>query len=158
MLFRSRSSMTTSRGWPDGGATTKPRTAKPGEMLWRFESRGGLEKVTPLWLYPELDCSSCVDGADDQSGMGQLAYYARYLKSRHPDVWASDAVRIYWYVEGNGGILESAPTNPTRNFLTLYTLPVDAETGERLNWWRLPVRNTRFPKLADALGWLRPRF
>ena len=26
--------------------------------------------LSTLWLYPELNCSSCVDDADDQSGPG----------------------------------------------------------------------------------------
>jgi hypothetical protein len=40
---------------------------------WRFKLCGsGFEKVSPLWLYPELDISSCVDDAEDQSGAEQL--------------------------------------------------------------------------------------
>jgi hypothetical protein len=68
----------------------------------------------------------------------------------------ADAVPIYWGVRGDV-VFEAAPNNAHvcgRNFLTAFTPPVDAETGEPLNLWRLPVRNTRFPAFAEALGWL----
>jgi hypothetical protein len=59
---------------------------------------------------------------------------------------------------------EHAPNNargyalPDKNFLTFFTPPVDAKTGEFMNWWRLSVRNTRFPAFAKALGWLPSPF
>ena len=131
--------------------------------MWRFRSRwGGFGRVTPLWLYPEINCSSCVDEADDQSGEGQLAYYVDYLQRRYPEWWEADAVPIYWSVRGDG-VFEHAPNNSRdysggKNFLTEFTPPVDAVTGESLNWWRLPVRNTRFPSFPKALGWLPSPF
>ncbi len=129
---------------------------------WRLRSREtGAEWVTPLWLYPEIDCSSCVDDADDQSGPGQVFYYADYLQRRYPDWWAADAVPIWWSVMGEG-ICEYAPgasnTRHDENFLTFFKPPVDAKTGQFLNWWRLPVRNHRFPAFAAALGWLPSPF
>ncbi len=136
---------------------------------WRFRSRGGAcEHVATVWLYPELDCSYCVDDADDQSGPGQLAYYVEYVRRDYPEWWEDDAVPIYWSVRGEPGIYEYAPNCalhvlhedglPDENFLTFLTPPVDAKTGEALNWWRLPVRNTRFPAFAKALGWLPSPF
>jgi len=131
------------------------------ERKWRFRSRGtGFEKVTTLWLYPEINCSSCVDDAEDQSGPGQLAYYVDYVQRRYPEWWEADAVPIYWSVRGEPGIAEDAPNSDYANrngdnFLTFWTPPVDAKTGEPLNWWRLPVRNTAF---AKALGWLPSPF
>jgi hypothetical protein len=58
-------------------------------------------------------------------------------------------VPIHRSVRGEG-IFEAAPNDDHgyKNFLTLFTPPVDAESGEPLNWWRLPVRNTRFPAFA----------
>jgi hypothetical protein len=48
---------------------------------WRFRSRAGdYERITSLGLYPELDCSSYVGDADEESGQGQLDFYVRYLK------------------------------------------------------------------------------
>jgi hypothetical protein len=133
------------------------------ERRWRFQSLAtGYEKVRPLWLYPEIDCSSCVDDADDQSGEGQPDYYIDYVQRRYPHWWEADAVPIWWFVMGEH-ICEFAPMNAHRicdgkNFLTEFTAPVDAKTGEPMNWWRLPVRNTRFPTFAKALGWLPSPF
>lgn len=129
-----------------------------GERKWLLRSRPtGYEMVTSLWLYPELSCSSWIDDADDQSGEGQLDYYVDYIRSRYPEWWEADAVPIYWSVRGDG-VFEQAPTSPDENFLTFWRKPYDAETGEALNWWRLPVRNTRFPEFAAALGWLPSPF
>jgi hypothetical protein len=133
--------------------------------LWRFRSRrSGYEKTTTLWLYPELDCSSCVDDAEDQSGSGQLAYYVSYVKRNYPQWWEADAVPIYWGVRGEAGVCEHAPNNareytlPDEHFLTFFTPPENAKTGALLNWWTLPVRNDRFPEFAKALGWLPSAF
>ena len=118
------------------------------------------ERVTPLWLYPELVCSSCVDDADDQSGAGQLAYYVDYLQRDYPAWWVADAVPIGWSVRGDG-IWEYAPNEPNElgeNFLAFWTPPVDTRTGEPLNWWRLPVRYSRFPAFGKPLGWLPSPF
>jgi hypothetical protein len=131
------------------------------DRQWRFQFRSsGVEWVKPLWLYPEIDGSSCVDDADDQSGPGQLAYFVRYVKRRHPERWHDDAVPIYWGVCGDG-VCEFAPTDANdmgTHSLTVFTPPVDAKTGEPLNWWKLPVRNDRFPAFAKALGWLPSPF
>ena len=60
-------------------------------------------------------------------------------------------------MRGVAGLFEYVPNNardfgfPDENFLTFYTPPVDADTGEPLNWWRLPVKNSRFPEFAKAL-------
>ncbi len=134
------------------------------DRRWRFQSRkSGFEKVTTLWLYPELDYSTCVDDADDQSGAGQLAFYLDNLRRARPEYWEADAVPIYWFVRGDPGITEQAPNNADersldKHFLTSFTPPVDAATGEPLNWWRLPVRNDRSPEFAKALGWLPSPF
>jgi hypothetical protein len=129
--------------------------------VWRFRARDNeFEQVTTLWLYPELDCSSCIGDADDQSGDGQLDYYVDYVRRHRPEWWKADAIPIYWSVRGEG-VFEHAPNNAHdygKNFLTFYTPPADVKTGEPLNWWRLPVRNTRFPAFARALGWLPSPF
>jgi hypothetical protein len=128
------------------------------ERRWRFRSReGGFDRVTPLWLYPEIDCSSCVDEAEDQSGAGQLAYYVDYLQDHCPEWWDADAVPISWSVRGDG-VYEYAPNKREENFLTFWMPPCDARTGDPLNWWRLPVRNSRLPAFGKALGWLPSPF
>jgi hypothetical protein len=149
----------------DNTVTGRTRDKETLQRKWRFRARGAdFEMVSPLWLYPEIDCSACVDDVYDLSGEEQLDYYVDYIRARHPDWWEADAVPICWSVRGDG-VFEEAPNNapygPTdngENFLTFWTPPVDAETGEPLNWWRLPVRNMRFPAFAKALGWLPSPF
>jgi hypothetical protein len=126
---------------------------------WRLQSRRSDHiKVTELWLYPELDCSACVDDVYLESGADQLAYYCDYVRRRYSHWWDADAVPIYWSVRGDsdGFGSEQAPFDLTRrsNILTYYHPPVSVRTGDHINWYRLPVINDRFPKFAAALGWL----
>lgn len=66
---------------------------------WRFMSREtGFEKQEKLFLYPELNCSSCVDDCYD-TDENQFEYYCDYLRRRYPDEWEADAVSIYWTVQ-----------------------------------------------------------
>ena len=56
------------------------------ERQWCFRSRASdFERITPLWLYPEIDGSSCVADAEDQSGAGQLADFVAFMNSAHAD-------------------------------------------------------------------------
>jgi len=49
---------------------------------WRLRSRGSDHtKISSVWLYPELDCSSCID--DEASGEEQVAITAVYVLG-HP--------------------------------------------------------------------------
>jgi hypothetical protein len=126
---------------------------------WRLASRRTDHvKITELWLYPELDCSACVDDVYTASGDEQLAYYCDYIRRRYSHWWDADAVPIYWAVrgDGNGFGTEQAPFDLTdcRNVLTYYYPPVNVRTGEQVNWYKLPVINDRFPEFAAALGWL----
>lgn len=123
------------------------------ERRWRFRSReGGRAIVTPLWLDAEPLCLPCIDDLGDESGVAQLAYYLDYLQRECPEAWEQDRIEVYWSVLGEG-ISEQAPVaNDDENFLSFFSQPYDARTGELINWWRLPVRS-RFPKFAAALGW-----
>src|SRR5262249_10587364 len=134
--------------------------------LWKLKSRRSDHvKVTRLWLYPELECSSCVDDCDG-NGEDQLAYYCEYIRTRYPQWWESDAVPIYWSVigDGDGFGSETAPcaanlrVTERDDILTYYYPPVDRKTGEPINWLTLPVANQRFPEFARALGWLPSPF
>lgn len=125
---------------------------------WRFSSRrSGYERQIDLQLYPELDCSAMVDEVHDLDGAGQFKEYVRYIENRYPQWLAEDAVPIVWSVtSGWEGVFEAAPFTrevPWGDFLTHFTWPVDAKTGERLDWFQLPVVNDRFPKFASALAW-----
>lgn len=126
---------------------------------WRFEHRrSGFEHVGPLYLYPELDCSSCVDDVHWCEGEEQLTYYVEYLERKYPHWLEQDAVPIYWSVSGCQQ--EYAPFSSAGDhsewfttFLDYFTWPEDAVTGERLDWFRLPVVMDRFPEFSAALGW-----
>jgi hypothetical protein len=133
---------------------------------WRLASREFYHvKVTTLWLYPELDCSACVEDCYEKSGDEQLRYYVNYIKTaydgRYRHWWDNDAVPIYWTVMGDddGFGCEQAPFELDGyggdNVLTIYNPPINVRTGEQINWYKdLPVINSRFPEFAAALGWL----
>ena len=129
--------------------------------IWRFRSKQdrGQEWIKALWLYPEIDGSSCVDDADDQSGEGQLAHFVARLKRRYPEQWEADAVPIFWGVQGDG-VAEWAPNEPkagSENFLdVLHSSRESVRTGEEFeSGGSCQVRNTRFPLFAKALGYRR---
>lgn len=132
------------------------RGAKPGR--WTFEShRSGYERSVDLYLYGELECSAMVDEVYELDGEGQLTEYVLYLKSQYPQWLQDDAVPIFWSVMGDG-VCENAPFQSRElwthaHFLNSFTWPYDAKTFERLDWFRLPVRQTRFPEFSEALGW-----
>lgn len=138
------------------------RHTREDETGWVFHDRSGHRRHQPeLWLYPELDGSSCVDDlwwTDD--GEEELDYYIDYVRRTQPDWWANDAVPIYWSV---APVHETAPfqevwskaNGPTSwgDFLTYFTWP-HRPNGEPLDWFTLPVKNDRFPNFAKALNWL----
>jgi len=140
------------------------RAEPTGAGRWTFQHRySGYEWKEDLHLYPELDCSSVVDEYYELDGEGQLAAYVRYLEEEYPAWLAADAVPILWTVMGHG-ICEFAPYQrgeeaepiPSarhENFLTEFTWPYDANTGDDLDWFKLPVKNSRFPEFAQALDW-----
>jgi hypothetical protein len=132
----------------------------PVNEKWKFMTReGGAERISTLWLYPELDSSWMVQECDSEDGAGQLRFYCQHLQDRYPKWWKSDAVPIVWFILGDR-ICEYAPCQANRgflknpeDFLTFHTTPINVRTGEPINWFRLPVEISRFPALAKALGW-----
>jgi hypothetical protein len=141
-------------------------STSPHRWAFRYIKSDTEREVPDLYLYPELDGSSVVEDLDELDGVGQLEAYVRYVRERHPQWWADDAVPIYWSVRSPEpeNIHETAPFQDdpddefrrhlAQNFLTYFTWPRDAATGEPLDWYLLPVRNDRFPEFAKALGWL----
>lgn len=130
--------------------------------------RSGFQKQGQLWLYPELNCSSCVDDCWSEDGYEQLEHYVDYIEAHQPEWLRVDAVPIYWFVDGRGdngrgNCFEAAPfcSNTLRldrqgnhiNFLSYFSWPVSVRTGEPLDWFRLPIKMDRFPAFAEALGW-----
>lgn len=136
-----------------------PKPTQPqGAGQWLFRSRrSGCLFRKDLVLYPELDCSAMVDDVYELDGEGQFEAYVQYLERRHPEWLQMDAVPIYWSIHSHWeGVFEAAPfTNPAYDgdFLTHFTWPEDAHTGEPLDWYALPVINDRFPEFAKALSW-----
>ena len=136
--------------------------AKPKLEKWRLSSRDSDHvKITNLWLYPELDCSACIDECYEATGEEQLIYYVQYLKDRdrYSHWWDNDAVPICWFVIGDDDAFgcEQAPfhVNDCNDILTFYHTPINVRTGHPVNWYTsLPVINKRFPKFAAALGWM----
>lgn len=112
------------------------------EREWRVGRRIGGFWTGKLMAYWELDCDAVSDGytPQDIGARELLALWAVHARQRHPD----ELIPISWYVKSNGaGRFESAPFQYGRDdgedFLTFYEWPVDALTGQRMEWLRLPV-------------------
>jgi hypothetical protein len=130
-------------------------TVPKGAQLWVCKDH---IKTTHLWLYPELECSACVDECDGD-GAEQSAYYCDYIRTHYSQWWQADAVPIYWSVIGDRDGFGSETAPCAANLLrTYYYPPRHATTGETINWFKLPVVNQHFPDFAAALGWLPTPF
>ena len=142
-------------------ATLPEATRRLGPVKHRYSNRYGHVRESSLYLYPEINCSPCVDYCDSDDGIDQLDYFVDYIRERYPDQWEADAVPIAWFVCSDAGRneCEFAPfTNDPilghhKNFLDYFTWPVDIATGELVDWFKLPVQNRRFPEFAQALDW-----
>lgn len=137
----------------------------PNAQQWTFESRGGHERTTPLWLCWEVNCDPvsdeyCIDEIDPDDLWRE--WVRRYPRDPEAEsVFGAGAVGIDWYIEGHG-TFESAPYQDVRrkalawrrggmtveemaaeledrNFLRHYTEPRDAVTGESIRWASLDV-------------------
>lgn len=122
--------------------------------LWRYRLRNGsYERVSQLALYWEAegDCVSDDYHPDDDSAEEVFDVWRRYLYHSHnswDDRLGEGWVPIWWFVTSpdGEGTFEAAPFTRTHkgpkrrdDFLTFYTWPEDASTGEPLNFLRLPV-------------------
>lgn len=132
-----------------------------GPVKHRYSNRRyGRVRESSLFLYPEIDGSSCVDDCDSDDGFDQLDYFVDRVREWWPDKWEADAVPISWFVRSDAGENEcefapftNHPVMDGRNFLDYFTWPVDIATGEPIDWFKLPIRNERFPEFAKALDW-----
>jgi hypothetical protein len=110
-----------------------------------------LERTSPLWLYWEVHCDPISDDYNVEDVNAEELW--REWLQRHPRdedaeaVYGPGAFRIWWYVEGPA-IFEAAPFQDRRiapedafdrDFLAFYTWPVHSQSGDRLQWTRLPV-------------------
>jgi hypothetical protein len=146
--------------------TTYSKTTK-----WRLRVRNGHhEKITSLWLYPELDCSACVDDVYGEDGAAQLEYYCERIQEWHPEWWTADAVPILWSVIGgdDGFGREAAPClanaqfvsdeYPFEHCLTFYHTPVNLKPvndalrllSSFLAWPCVTQSNWDFPARVNA--------
>jgi hypothetical protein len=80
--------------------------------IWEFRTVDGFERKSALWLYPELDCSSCVQDCEDSDD--QFGFYCDYIRENehYREWWDADAVPVCWSVYGDG-ICEFAPYKDT---------------------------------------------
>ncbi|WML79163.1 hypothetical protein [Streptomyces sp. VNUA74] len=131
---------------------------------WRFSSLvSGYERVVPLELRPEINFSSMLIDYEDESGEEQFRRWVKCVQHESPKQWADDAVSILWGVVSPGNnFTENAPfqnhpfwtrSSEPDNFLKHFTWPIHERTGERLDWFQLPVVNDRFKEWAKALNW-----
>lgn len=145
----------------------------PAGTPWTFTARrGGHTFTEELVLYAEPDGSSMTDDylpeeADaDQLWREWVDRYAVTYHQKHPDRYRLGEVPIYWYVTrpSFSGVFEAAPFAPnvlSEHFLTHYTNPMNPETGERINWMRVPVLDRGWNKttadkggfIQEATGW-----
>jgi hypothetical protein len=135
----------------------------------------GYENSNALALYWEADGSAMSDDylpeeADAQQLWKQWATrYADRYHQQQPDVYAPGQVPIFWFATSvQGGTFEAAPHQILppdfpmfEDFLTHFTAPVHADTGERINWNRVSVcdfawnaeRGDKGGFIQEATGW-----
>ncbi|MEU6885615.1 hypothetical protein ABZ918_10455 [Streptomyces viridosporus] len=160
----------------DSAATTVQ--PYPAGTQWTFTVRSnGLVLTEELVLYYQPAGGSI--GEDYLPGEISAADLWRlWIKDANrfhqqwPDRYRPGEVHVMWTVTQPGflGIFEVAPgvygerrlpgeiaeSGVQENFLTFYTHPVHAETGERLNWLRLPVLDLGWNASAnDVAGFIQ---
>ena len=128
-----------------------------GSRVWRYRNRmSGYESEAHLHLVPEIEGSPMVGDLDSDDGDEQLAAFARYAERQMPESWAADAVPLPWFVKSDSGQFSLAPYDDIAladNWTTEFTWPVDARSGQPVDFFRLPVDMDRFPAFARALAW-----
>ncbi|MEU9264579.1 hypothetical protein AB0E04_03870 [Streptomyces sp. NPDC048251] len=148
----------------------------PSTARWQYSNKQShYEQTQKLALYWEPDGSAMSDDyLPDEVDAHELwrMWVDKYAGKYHqetPDVYAPWHVPIFWFVTSvEGGTFESAPHQMLpiafilrENFLTHFTHPVHARTGEPVNWMRLPVvdrgwnaeRAEKSGFIQEATGW-----
>jgi hypothetical protein len=89
-----------------------------------------------------------------------LEKWVKIVTEKYP----AGLVPIFWSVQCKGqGVFESMPFqfdhfpgSPMKDFIDIYTWPLDTETDEPLNWLTLPVVDKLWnPKHADKGGFIQ---
>lgn len=124
---------------------------------WNFNSirYGGAanRREEPLVLYWHLDGDSITDDylPEEASASELFESWAKRVED--------DEVSILWLIESMG---ERAPfTGAKEDFLTFYTWPTHAVTGNRVSWVGLPIKEKGWNErqadkggfIQEALGW-----
>lgn len=155
---------------PNTKTTVQPYP--PGTQWTWTNPRSGHTWTEELVLYAEPDGSSMSDDfLPDEATAAELwrmwvDRYAVTYHQREPEKYRLGEVPIYWYVTlpSLRGVFEGAPyarNALSEHFLTHYTHPVDAETGEPLSFMRLPVLDRGWNAtcvdkggfIQEATGW-----
>lgn len=157
--------------------TTQPY---PAGTQWTFTSRGSsYTQTTELVLYAEPNYSTITDNyLPEEISASELWRIwvdkaANQAHERHPHVYRPGEVTILWTVTTPDvmNVFEAAPyTRPLpqdpedlqlmemlgpveeEDFLTYFTTPRHAETGELINWLRLPVLDRGWNDSAPDKG------
>lgn len=147
-------------------APMQKRTVQPyaAGTTWTWSSRRtGHTWTEPLVLIAEPDGSSMSDDyLPEEISAEELwrLWVDRYAVTYHredPDNYRLGEVPIYWTVTlpTVTGVFEAAPHTPnvlSKDFLSHYTHPTHAQTGEPLNWARLPVLDRAWNDTASDKG------
>ncbi|MER5747121.1 DUF3072 domain-containing protein [Streptomyces sp. NPDC002225] len=133
------------------------------QTIWTWESRtNGFPHVGALWLAPVLWSQEAFDEYEDPAEA-----IREYLSMILTDYPGAREVPLYWQVAALG---ERAPFQPHDgevdgmrimngsfagdDFLHHFTWPTAQTTGERADWYGLPVKAERCSWMWTALGWL----
>lgn len=158
-----------------GSAVGRKWMEWPGDRtagIWQFQARcSGYRKEEPLQLYWEVYCDAVTDDwAPEEIPAEELwrVWLTRNPRDAHAEAFfGPGAMHIWWFVEGPG-IFETAPLQHqvalryvTDDFLAHYTVPRHADTGELIQWTRLPVvdklwrpgRGDKGGFIQEATGW-----
>lgn len=156
---------------------TSTQPYPPGTQ-WKITSPYGHAQTEELVLIGELNGSSLTDAylftdiSAEDLWQKWVDEYANYAHEKWPTHYQPGDVTISWFVTTPRvrGILEAAPyeVQPPRNpaleeffgdvpyepqhFLAHYHPPVNAQTGEPLNWLRLPVLDRAWNETAGDKG------
>lgn len=132
------------------------------DVRWSFTSLAtDVEKVGPLELSWELTGDPISD--DYTLDNNPLEIWRAWIASvREREAYdkhlGAPYVPIHWYVAGEeSGTFEAAPyaekiKATDEDFLSYYTVPVNTETGEPVNWLRLPVQEKLWREGNAAKG------
>ncbi|WP_406723896.1 hypothetical protein WJ438_03425 [Streptomyces sp. GD-15H] len=159
-----------------GETTTASVQPYPAGTMWTFRSRESgyvnTEELALSWLVGGT-APICEDPSAEGKPAADLWHYwardANRYHERWPDAFRPGEVHISWKVVApppGDGVFEGAPyTRDERHlprqsqvdesqhdFLTWYTYPEHAETGERVNWLRLPVLDRAWRDGTEDLG------